>query len=199
MLTALRNYFAKRPAYFVILRKIIELDFRKQKSLIKRVFGNAQNRRVLDIGCGTGEYSNLFKKNYYIGIDISREYIDHAKKTKNGKFVVMDATEIKFDNESFDFVLIAAILHHLDDNDTNKVLKEAKRVLKKDGKILILEDAKIKRLDNSVVRFIQRYDIGAKIRTPDQYRSIFKKYFKHLLDWEFINGGCTYYASLMER
>lgn len=199
MLKILRNYFAKRPNYFIFLRKVIELNFRKQKSLIGEVFGNQDEKKVLDIGCGTGEYSNSFKPENYTGIDISSEYISHAKKTKKGNFLVMDATNLSFPDNSFDVILIAAILHHLNDKDVNKVLRGAKRVLKKEGKILIMEDAKIKNLDNGIVRFIQKFDLGANIRTPDEYRDMFSSYFLKVKEWEFRNGGCTYYCSLMRK
>lgn len=199
MLKKLRNYFAKHPSYFIFLRKVIELNFSKQKNLIGGVFGNQDEKKILDIGCGTGEYSNSFKPKNYTGIDISSEYISHAKKTKKGNFLVMDATNLSFPDNSFDIILIAAILHHLEDEDVKKVLKEARRVLKRGGEILIMEDAKIKNLDNPIVRFVQRYDLGAKIRTPNEYRNMFSKYFVNLKEWEFINGGCTYYACLMKK
>lgn len=199
MLKKLRNYFVERPLYFILLRKLIELNFRKQKKLIREVFGTQEKSNVLDIGCGTGEYSDCFKSENYTGIDISSGYIVHAKRTKKGIFLVMDATNLSFPDSYFDIVLIAAILHHLGDKDVEKVLKEAKRVLKKNGRILIMEDAKIKSLDNPIVRFIQKYDLGAKIRTPGEYRGMFSKYLISLKEWEFRNGGCTYYCSLMQK
>ncbi len=199
MLERLRNYFAKRPLYFIFLRKVIELNFRKQKKIIGEVFKDQTMKKILDVGCGTGEYSDCFNPQNYIGIDISHDYIKHARKTKDRKFLVMDATNLSFPNNCFDIILIVAILHHLDDKQASRVLKEAKRVLKSNGRILIMEDAKIKDLDNLIVRFIQRYDLGAKIRTPQTYRDMFSKYFVNLKEWEFINGGCTYYACLMRK
>ena len=198
MLRKLRDYFVQHPVYFIILRKIIELNFRKEKKLIRKVFFDQNKKKVLDIGCGTGEYSDCFNPQNYTGIDISSDYIKYARKTRKGKFLVMDATNLSFPNESFDIILIAAIIHHLDDKNAHAVLRQAKRVLGKNGRILIMEDAKIRSLDNPIVRFVQKYDLGAKIRTPDKYRDIFSKYFISMREWEFINGGCTYYASLMK-
>lgn len=199
MLIKLRDYFAKNPVYFVILRKIIELNFRKGKKLISDVFADQNGRKVLDIGCGTGEYSDSFRPDSYTGIDISPVYIAYAKKTKRGNFLRMDATNLSFPNQSFDIVFISDLIHHLEDNGARSVLKEANRVLKKGGRILILENAKIKDLDNAIVRFVQKFDLGVNIRTPAEYRDIFSSYFLKLKEWEFRSGGVTYYASLMQK
>ncbi len=199
MLKKIRSYLAKDPIYFLILRKIIELNFRKEKKIIKEVFADQNGKKVLDIGCGTGEYSGLFNKNNYIGIDISPAYISYAKKAKDRDFRIMDAMNLSFPDEKFDIILIAAILHHLQDAEAHRVLKEAKRVLKKGGKALIMEDSKIKEFDSPFIRFVQSLDIGSNIRTPDKYKGLFSHYFKKIKEWKFRNGACTYYVSLMYK
>lgn len=199
MLKKLRDYLASHPLYFLVLRKIIELNFRKEKKIIREVYSAAGPGKVLDIGCGTGEYSGCFHAGEYTGIDISEDYIKYAKKIKQGDFQVMDATKISFSSDSFDFILIAAILHHLTDEETGRVLAEARRVLKPSGKILIMEDAKIPSLDTSIVKFVQSFDIGEHIRNPEEYKKIFLSHFIIKREWQFRNGGCTYYAALMEK
>ena len=199
MLISLRNYLARHPALFAILRKLFELNFRKEKKIIRDVFGQDGNYKVLDIGCGTGEYYGCFIPEQYTGIDISPKYIAYAKKTKKGNFLVMDAAHLSFPNESFDVIFISAVLHHLSDEDVEKVLKEARRVLKSGGKILIMEDAKIKALDSWFVRFIQKFDLGVHIRTPDDYKKMYLPHFALKREWQFRNGACTYYAALMEK
>jgi len=98
----------------------------------------------LDYGCGNGydliERASKIKKG--IGIDISEALINHAQKkatTENAdnlEFLVMDATNTTFENNSFDIIRGQAILHHL---DLKKSLKEIKRILKSDGKAFFLE------------------------------------------------------------
>lgn len=199
MLIFLRNFLATRPTIFAFLRRAIELGYRTQKKIIKEVFGESENKKVLDIGCGTGEFAPLFKNADYYGIDISFSYIAYAKKKNKGKFLVMDATKLEFNNDVFDQILIMAILHHLEIDDVKKILIEAKRVLKSDGKILILEDVKIEQLDNFIVRFVQKFDVGNFIRIPEEYKDIVLNYFKIVGEWRFRNGGCTYYGLLLEK
>lgn len=194
------NFLAENPITFLYLRKIIEFNFRTQKKIIKDVIKNiGTNKKVLDIGCGTGEFSGLFTQDDYNGIDISPRYINHAKKNSRGNFQVMNAMDLQFTDQSFDFILIMAILHHLDNTQAHKVISEAKRVLKTNGKILIIEDAKIKNLENSAVKFFQKFDKGDFIRTPENYKKLVDGDFNILKNWEFRNGGCVYCAILLEN
>lgn len=200
MLHKLRDYLAQKPMLFSFLREIIELNFAKQKQLIRQTIAkNSKNKKILDIGCGTGAFAHLFDKDNYFGVDILPEYIEHAKKSCKGNFQIMDAADLKFPNEHFDRVLIMAVLHHLNDESADKVIEEAKRVLKSNGQILIMEDAKIARLDNALTRFVQKFDKGEFIRTPENYKKIVSTRLKIAKESEFQSGACSYYAMLLEK
>lgn len=97
---------------------------------------------LLDVGCGTGHLISLLtknKKNKYIGLDISSNMIDEAKKKKikNTKFVVGSAENLPFDNNSFDVVTCSESAHHY--LDLSKSIKEAYRVLKDKGYYIIAD------------------------------------------------------------
>lgn len=193
MLHALRNYLAEKPLYFTIVRKIIELNFKKQKTLIRKVFGNISGKRILDIGCGTGEFSGCFQNAEYCGIDISPAYIAFAKKREKKDFRLMDAKKMDFPDGSFDGILIVGVLHHLSDNETKQVLQEARRILKKEGTLLIVEDAKIPHLETPLVRVVQYFDKGDYIRQPAMYKNLITPHFRIIREGEFRNGVCVYY------
>ena len=106
---------------------------------------------------------------------------------------------MEFPDKTFDRIIIIAILHHLQKDEVIKVLAEAKRVLKPGGEILILEDAKIENLDNFIVRFVQKFDVGNFMRTPQDYREITSDFFKIIKDWSFRSGGCSYYGLLLKN
>lgn len=199
MLKRLRNYLAKTPGTFALLRKIIELNFKKERELIARVFNKFENKKILDIGCGTGEFSRMFQGAQYTGIDISPDYIQFAKRRKSGEFSVMDATNLSFQDNFFDGVLVMAILHHLPDEDAKKVLEGAKRVMKEKGRIVIIEDSKIPPLETPIVRLAQKFDVGEYIRTPDEYFSLLSKYFMVQERGEFRNGACVYSYFVAEK
>ena len=78
------------------------------------------------------------KEENYTGVDNSEKLIKIAKeKYPKADFKVASALELPFDNEEFDLIYSLAVLHHLPKDYHNIFVQEAKRVLKKNG-ILIL-------------------------------------------------------------
>lgn len=93
------------------------------------------NNRILDIGCGNGYVSSiLISQNEVIGLDLSRLALMQAKMVGLNT-VLSDLTILPFKDRSFDVVLALDILEHL--FDPVSLLKEANRVLRKDGILLI--------------------------------------------------------------
>lgn len=97
--------------------------------------------KILDSGCGSGRLFGILKEKKvdYYGIDISENLIEIAKKNfPEGKFEVADALNLPFPDNFFDKVYSISVLHHIPSKELRlKYLKEAKRVLKQKG-ILIL-------------------------------------------------------------
>jgi len=116
---------------------------------LKFLFENLKEReKVLDLGCGNGRWYKVFKEKKvdYFGIDNSEKLIEIAKENfPDAKFFVGDALNLPFQDDFFDKVYSIALLHHIPSEDFRiKVLKEAKRVLRPGG-ILILTCWKIHR------------------------------------------------------
>jgi SAM-dependent methyltransferase len=97
---------------------------------------------LLDIGCGNGDLYQLAKeKNYnYFGLDISDEMIQRAKQDyPEGRFLVSSATDFasKY-SQQFDLIIISMLFPSLrEKKGIIKTLKESKKVLKENGRILI--------------------------------------------------------------
>ncbi|RAM49968.1 MAG: methyltransferase type 11 [Hapalosiphonaceae cyanobacterium JJU2] len=100
---------------------------------------------VLDIGCGTGEFERLLltenPQQVITGVDISEEMLLVAKQKcrtyPNVAFQTASVSALPFADNSFDVVVSASAFHYFDDPDA--ALREIKRVLKPEGKVVILD------------------------------------------------------------
>jgi|GEM_PF-2040252 ubiquinone/menaquinone biosynthesis C-methylase UbiE len=95
---------------------------------------------VLDAGCGKGEFTEFLLKNRevkkVIGIDVAREMVKEKKKYLSAIFMLGDVHKMPFKENKFDFVVSAFLYRNI---EPDKFFKECRRVLKGDGRILILE------------------------------------------------------------
>ena len=105
---------------------------------------NPINKSVLDVATGTGSLaialSSTAKK--VVGIDLSPKMLEVAKRkrhTNNLSFLQMDASKMNFQDDEFDIVTISLGLHDMPQEIRSSVLEEVKRVLKKEGKLYVLE------------------------------------------------------------
>ncbi len=112
--------------------------YRAVRDLIGVELKNISYNNVLDVGCGTWPFWDCFKGKY-TGIDINQEYIRKAAAKGKGIFLVADATSLPFNNETFGLVFTMGVLHHLDKQEREKMLKEMWRVCKAGGHILIVD------------------------------------------------------------
>ena len=97
-----------------------------------------KTKTILELGCGTGQLALRLKDNAksYEATDFSKAMIKHALKReiKGASFKVMDATALEYEDESFDTIIIANVLHIVPEPE--KILLEAYRVLKPGGLLI---------------------------------------------------------------
>ena len=109
-----------------------------EKPMMRSMMPNLRNKKVLMLGCGTGDESIILKKfgaRDIVGIDLSKKSIEIAKKTyKDVTFMAADMHNLPFESNVFDFVYSSLAIHY--SAEPQKVYKEIYRVLKKNGELL---------------------------------------------------------------
>jgi len=102
-----------------------------------RKYGSKANK-ILDIGCGEGTRLNLISnpKALKVGVDVSSLAIKICKKKYPKIQSKVVGIKLPYKNNSFDFVYSAFVLEHT--NQTEEFIKEAVRVLSKNGIILFV-------------------------------------------------------------
>lgn len=98
--------------------------------------------KILDVGTGSGSFINVLKnafpKGEITGIDPLKESLQIAQQFHPDiQFLHGNAEKLPFDSSVFDVVSISLALHHL--AKVSKGLREMKRVVKKNGFIIINE------------------------------------------------------------
>jgi len=106
-------------------------------------FDQLHDRDVLEIGVGHGTHAQLIAPycRSFTGIDLTAHAAEMTSKRFKlfklpGNVLEMDAEEMRFPNSSFDFVWSWGVIHH--SADTGQVLKEMHRVLRPDGKCVVM-------------------------------------------------------------
>ena len=136
---------------------IFGLGQQRRLDLIKK-YADLKGKRILDIGCGIGMYSQKFKGEgaEVFGIDIDKKNIERAKKLDSlVNFLCSSAEKTPFEDNFFDIVFLNEVLEHV--KDDKKALKEALRVVRPRGKIIIFAPNRLFPFETHGIYLFNRY------------------------------------------
>ncbi|MBI2327835.1 class I SAM-dependent methyltransferase [Candidatus Curtissbacteria bacterium] len=125
-----KGYFEIRDHISPPLVSALEI-FMKERNL----------KKVLDVGCGTGQAIKFLNDHGFSGqgCDISKIAVDKANKlNKKNVAKIASADNLPYQSNNFDLVIALSVIEHLSAKITKKFLQEAYRVLKKNGYIFIV-------------------------------------------------------------
>ena len=106
-------------------------------------FAESKGKQVLEIGTGNGAEGVMFALNgaHYTGVDLTDAALQATRKHfavmgLTGTFQKENAEQLSFPDGSFDWVFSHGVLHHT--SHTQEAINEAYRVLKPDGRAIVM-------------------------------------------------------------
>lgn len=109
-------------------------------SAFQRLTNLPAGSRIIDIGCGSGVFTQLLREAGYrvVGLDISPKLVERGKDKYSGlELIVGDAEALPFADGTFDGVLLSGIVHHFP--DPRQLASETYRVLRSGGRFMAFD------------------------------------------------------------
>lgn len=129
---------------------MLEQRFQYQKSLIVRLYWDYRDqvilqhikgRKIIDLGCGEGitlgKIIQKFPQSQIIGIDNDQEKIKICRQ-HHLPVRPADIAHLPFEANTFDCALLIEVIEHLKVNQVDQAIKEAHRVIRPGGRLIIL-------------------------------------------------------------
>ena len=106
-------------------------------------FEALKGKDVLEIGVGSGSHAQLLaaRSKSFTGIDLSDFAVKSTSERMrcfqlNARILRMDAEQMDFDDNSFDFIWTWGVIHH--SSSTRRILEQMHRVLKPQGEAIVM-------------------------------------------------------------
>lgn len=160
------------PRLWLLMQNMIGGNACKQALATEHYRGQ---KRVLEIGCSVGNISDafcVFPDVDFMGIDIDPHAIDLAKQRfrnrPNFSFSLNSLKELSQQGKNFDYVLFAGMLHHVNDHDGLRLLRDAVKCTASGGQLVIYEPEALKSSDNWFLRFFYaHFEQGVFLRSRE--------------------------------
>ncbi len=135
--------------YDVILWVITRNKEPAFRRFVTDIAGLQPGESVLDVGCGTGTQALVAKacvgeSGRVVGIEPSLEMVTYARHKARRRGLVVDIQpgvieRLAYPDQSFDVILCIIVLHHMPDETKRQGINEMARVLKRGGRVLVVD------------------------------------------------------------
>ena len=126
--------------YKKMSRSVLGLKGAGEWHELKKLMPDFKNKKVLDLGCGFGwhcHYAVENGANFVLGIDISKNMLDEAKKrnfSKKIKYLQIPIEDFDYPKQSFDVVISSLAFHYIENFED--ICKKVYNTLTPNGKFI---------------------------------------------------------------
>jgi len=179
MIEAVRSVLSRSWAYQSFWHAIGGDE--RNRVLLREYIRPAPGDRVLDIGCGPGTMVPYLPGTEYVGLDLSKEYIERARRRfPQARFVCQGVGEYDLvEPDYFDIVLGLGVLHHLDDSEALDLFEIARDAMKPGARLVTLDGVWTDD-QSQVVKYLLSRDRGRFVRSEAGYRELASKVFSNI-------------------
>ncbi len=169
--------------------EIAVFHYQRYKSILEL----CRDRVVLDIACGEGYGSRILSDTAarVYGVDIDAETIAEAVKKyadENLAYMEGSAEKLEFPDDMFDVVVSFETIEHVDADMQKMFIREIRRVLKKDGCLVM--SSPDKRNYSEIPAFTNRFHVHELY--ADEFAAFLQKEFRHV-DFYYQGRFCNSY------
>lgn len=155
---------------------------RARRLFIERFVRPEAAQKVLDLGCGPGDILDFMPAVEYVGVDLDPNYVSAAARRYGDRGTFFQGSVADFEIPApgtYDLVLAAGLLHHLDDRDAGHLFRLALKALGPGGRLLTLDGCFVSG-QSVVARRMLEADRGEHVRTRDAYETLAREAFAHV-------------------
>jgi len=134
----MKNPTAAFYNFFSFLYPVVDLVLKPQKKILFEEVNRLPEGTLLEIGVGNGSHLSLYQKHKITAIDTSAAMLNIAREKKSPgiALIEMSGESLLFEDSTFDYVVLSHVIAVV--NDADQLFLEIYRILKPQGKILIL-------------------------------------------------------------
>lgn len=182
------KFLLENPAVFNALQNLLGVS-KVRKYFIEQYVKPVENEKIMDIGCGTGGLAPYFHGCDYCGFDSDLNYINQAKKENytNAVFFHGDLLKVDLPKNTYDVVIAAGVIHHLNDLQADSIMALASSILKPGGRFLSFDMCRIEK-QSILPKLMNWLDRGRFIRAEAQYKKFASNYFSDVTSYDYCES-----------
>ena len=165
-----------RGALWTVLRRA--LNFGTLRPPVKSAAGIQPGDRVLDVACGSGEFSTIVPPDcVYVGVDLDEANVALANRwygSERHQFLVADVTKQPVEGGPFDVALALSLLHHLDDQQAGDLFSALASQVRR--RLVVVDLLCVD--GNPIQKFLVSMDQGHYPRPLWRQKELIEKYFE---------------------